>query len=138
MQVLESPVFEKVLEYLGDPDTKLKKEAVLIINSYSISNCLDMTLKLLNKSILEKICFILENDKDKCILHTCLVIIFEFLTTGSQLEGYESENRIVKLFQRCGGVNIVEKLQMHADLEIHKMSLEILDRFYETEEISIR
>jgi importin subunit alpha-1 len=137
MQVLESPVFEKVLEYLGDQDYKIKKEAVLIINYYSSSNCLNMILKLLNRGILEKLCIILENDKEKSILLSCLIIIFDFMATGEQLEEYESENRITKLFQRCGGVNIVETLQMHTDLEIHKISLAILDRFYETNEISI-
>ena len=59
------------------------------------------------------------------------------MATGEQLVEYESENRITKLFQRCGGVNFVETLQMHKDLEIHEISLAILDRFYETNEISI-
>ncbi len=136
MKVMESPIFEKVLEYLSDPDYKIKREALLVINYYSSSNSLDMSLKLVNKGILQKICWILENDMNENILNLCLVVIFEFLSTGEHLKGLEPENRFAKIFDKCGGVSLVENLQMHNNLDIHKISLVILERFYETNEIT--
>lgn len=72
---------------------------------------------------------------------TALEVISHVLECGVDAGGIEgadpiTENYLASEFEELGGVSRLEELQMHSNRKICECSLEILAKYYHTEEIA--
>ena len=136
LSVVNSNIFEIIIGYFTDNDYKLRKEALFTVNNCS-SSSLELTIKMISLGLFQKLCQVLESEKNEDIILLSLDTIANLISTGEcllDISPYYS-NTVAKKFDECGGVTLVESIQNHSNEKIHNFSVKILTKYFPTQEI---
>jgi len=128
---------------LTDPDYRIVKEALYVINNTVCNSIYDLSLNLYTKGLFEVLMTILNTyTKDVNLINLVFNIISSILESGQCVIGIElSENEKVTrnpfsdIFISLGLASIVEQFQMHKDEKIYKAAKNILKKYFVTEDI---
>ena len=128
---------------LTDPDYRIVKEALYVINNTVCNSIYDLSLNLYTKGLFEVLMTILNTyTKDVNLVNLVFNVISSILESGQCVIGIElSENEKVTrnpfsdIFISLGLASIVEQFQMHQDEKIYKAAKNILKKYFVTEDI---
>ena len=131
-QVIQHPCMQCVVECLQEPDLQLRKEAIWCVANSTRFLKAHLVVKLVEMGALEQLVESLEFPDSK-VLMTVLKAVENILTAGNDAlapkKSFKVNDFAVK-FHQIGGLNKLEKLQMHPNKLVYKMSVKIIGKFY--------
>lgn len=115
-------------------DKDIKKEAVWALSNASATGRPDQVAKLVQMGIIPGLCSLF-SQKEVKILSVSLEGINRILKTGKEhFLTQNSENPFATIFEECGGLQKLEKLQEHPNTAIYEKARTMIENYFEVEE----
>lgn len=130
IDVINSPIFDKVLEFLRDIDFKVKREALWIVSNCSSCGCQDVTKTLVSVGLLDYFCETLSENSNSEILSVCLETLKNIFSVGDSLSDSQNINPYISEFEKLNGYAILENLTMNNDKDVSGLSKRILNSYW--------
>jgi hypothetical protein len=136
-QIVEHQIFNKVLELCNDYDFSTKKEAIFTVHNIC-THKLNFTIStfLIKKGVFNMIKDVLETYKDPLLLEMVLTSLNCILCTAIPIISLTGTNNLSNKFEQLGGIASLEKMQEHANDNIYRLSLSILETHFKTHLVS--
>jgi hypothetical protein len=143
LYLLTAPIFNHVMASLIDPDYRIVREALYVINNTVCNSIYDLSLNLYTKGLFEVLMSILNTyAKDVNLINLVFNIITSILESGQCVIGVElSENEKItrnpfsEIFISLGLAQVVEQFQLHQEEKIYEAANQILKKYFVTEDI---
>ena len=118
------------LELMKDPNVEVSSEAIYAISSMISAGDFEISLRLVEKNLIDNILYILKYSKiadvQKSILQTTQVL----LEKGYNPNYIPNVNPFAKIFAEKGGVEILDNLQYTNVDQVFTLISQIMDRFF--------
>lgn len=136
-QIVDHQIFNKVIELCNDYDFSTKKEAIFTVNNICTHKLnFSISTFLVKKGVLEMIIEVLETFKDPVLLQLVLTSLNFILATAIPMSTITGRNSFCSKFEQLGGISALEKMQEHANDNIYRLSLSILENYFKTHIVS--
>jgi len=122
--VIDAGLLPKIIQNLSKGEFQTKREAAWAISNLTISGDRDQAMKLIGEGVIPPFCELL-SCQDNQVIHIVLDGINNMLKmAGPQVEA------VASLIEECGGLDKIEQLQSHENVDIYKLSYDIIEQFF--------
>ncbi|XP_054718569.1 importin subunit alpha-1-like [Uloborus diversus] len=128
--VVDTGLMSLIIDVLNEGDYKSQKEAVWAVTNFTSGGSLEQVIYLVKAGVLTPLCNIL-TVKDPKVLTVALDAITNVLNAASKVDATEN---VCCYIEECGGLDKIEMLQHHENVDVYKAAFGIIDNFFGTEE----
>ena len=128
--LINSSAFEKICELVKDPVLNVAREAVWTISNCLSGSDLEICFKMANKGVIHPIIYALIHLKQPSILGVTLEGLIQLFQHGDIVCQLDTPNPFVRHFIENGGLEPLEKLQEHQNMEMFRIVTEIIERYF--------
>jgi hypothetical protein len=124
--VIDANLLPQVISLLAKGVLATRREAAWCINNLSQSGMKEQMAYVLQHDVLVAFCNLLSTDDPQT-----LVVVLDGINNILKIEATnENDLALTAQIEKCGGLNKIEELQNHRDVEIYKLAFEIIDRYF--------
>ncbi|KAG1655593.1 Importin subunit alpha-3 [Nymphon striatum] len=127
--VIDQELIPLIIYHLAKGDFQTKKEAAWAVSNMTISGNKEQVMYLVTKGVITPLCNMLDV-KDPQVIQVVLDGIHNMLKIADNSNQLDV---ITNLIEECGGLDKIEALQNHENVEIYKLTYEIIDSFFSDE-----
>ncbi|XP_018578136.1 importin subunit alpha-7 isoform X1 [Anoplophora glabripennis] len=132
--VIDANIFPVLIEILSKAEFKTRKEAAWAITNATSGGTPDQIRYLVNQNCIGPLCDLL-TVMDAKIVHVALNGLENILRLGEQDAKLQNgTNPYAVLIEECYGLDKIEFLQSHENMEIYQKAFDIIEHFFGTEE----
>lgn len=114
----------KIIRNLSKGDFQTQKEAAWAISNLTIGGNREQVARLIQEGVIPPFCDLL-TCKDAQVVQVVLDGINNMLKmAGSQVE------QLANMIEECGGLDKIEQLQNHDNIEIYKLAYDIIEQYF--------
>ncbi|XP_034945805.1 importin subunit alpha-3 [Chelonus insularis] len=125
--VIEAGLLPLIIRNLSKSDSQTQKEAAWAISNYTISGSRDQVARLIQEGVIEPFCDLL-SCKDTQVIQVVLDGINNMLKhAGPDVE------QLANMIEECQGLDKIEQLQNHDNIDIYKLAYEIIEQYFSDE-----
>lgn len=122
--VIDAELLPKIIRNLSKGEFQTQKEAAWAISNLTISGTTRQVAELIQEGVIPPFCNLL-NCKDTQVISVVLDGINNMLKmAGDQV------HQLTAMIEECGGLDKIEMLQTHENIDIYKMAYEIIERYF--------
>jgi hypothetical protein len=123
--VIDALLVPLIINHLEKGEFQTQKEAAWAVSNLTISGSKDQVKYLVNCGVIPPFCNLL-NCKDSQVIQITLDGIHNILKTSASTD----VERVCSLIEECGGLDKIESLQNHENIEIYKIAYEIIESYF--------
>ncbi|KAF5285403.1 hypothetical protein FQA39_LY16657 [Lamprigera yunnana] len=132
--VIDSNIFPVLIEILGKAEFKTRKEAAWAITNATSGGTPDQIRYLVEQGCIGPLCDLL-TVMDAKIVQVALNGLENILRLGDQdAKNHSGTNPYAVLIEECYGLDKIEFLQSHENMDIYQKAFDIIEHFFGTEE----
>ncbi|KAL1139718.1 hypothetical protein AAG570_006696 [Ranatra chinensis] len=132
--VIDSNIFPVLIEILGKAEFKTRKEAAWAITNATSGGTPDQIRYLVNQGCIAPLCDLL-TVMDAKIIQVALSGLENILKLGEQdAKGQGTVNPYAVFIEECYGLDKIEFLQSHENIEIYQKAFDIIERYFGSED----
>jgi importin subunit alpha-1 len=132
--VIDANIFPVLIEILSKAEFKTRKEAAWAITNATSGGTPDQIRYLVNQGCIGPLCDLL-TVMDAKIVQVALNGLENILRLGEQdAKNHSGTNPYAVLIEQCYGLDKIEFLQSHVNMEIYQKAFDIIEHFFGTEE----
>ncbi|KAF2885517.1 hypothetical protein ILUMI_20667 [Ignelater luminosus] len=132
--VIDANIFPVLIEILGKAEFKTRKEAAWAITNATSGGTPDQIRYLVEQGCIGPLCDLL-TVMDAKIVQVALNGLENILRLGDQdAKNHSGTNPYAVLIEECYGLDKIEFLQSHENMEIYQKAFDIIEHFFGTEE----
>lgn len=131
--VIDANVFPVLIDILGKGEFKTRKEAAWAITNTSSGGSSDQIRYIVSQGCIPPLCDLL-TVMDAKIVQVALSGLENILRFGQQDAKETGVNTYAVTVEECYGLDKIEFLQSHENLEIYQKAFDIIERFFGSEE----
>ncbi|XP_014205814.1 importin subunit alpha-7 isoform X2 [Copidosoma floridanum] len=136
--VIDAEIFPILIEILAKADFKTRKEAAWAITNATSGGTADQIRYLANQNCIPPLCELL-SVTDAKIIQVALNGLENILRLGEQDGALNSGiNPYAVLIEQCFGLDKIEFLQSHENLDIYQKAFDIIEHYFSQEEYDSR
>lgn len=120
-----------IIQHLSRGEFQTQKEAAWAISNLTISGNKMQVSYLVEQGVVPPFCHLL-SCKDTQVVQ----VVLDGINNVLKLAGQEIEV-VTALIEECGGLDKIESLQNHENVEIYKLAYEIIEQYFSDEVTSI-
>ena len=132
--IIDCKIFPTLIYILKNAEIDVKKEAAWALSNAASGANSDHISYLVKQGCLEPMLNLL-NSTDNRLTQVLLEAIELILKAGKTKNKDSSTNEYVKIIEQVGGLEKLENLQHHKNNNIYEISLRILEKYFEAEEL---
>lgn len=122
--VIDANLLPKIIRNLSEGEFQTQKEAAWAISNLTISGNRMQVVRLIQEGVIPPFCNLL-SCKDTQVIQVVLDGIHNMLKiSGAQVE------QIANMIEECGGLDKIEGLQSHENVEIYKLAYDIIEQYF--------
>ncbi|KAL1124229.1 hypothetical protein AAG570_001999 [Ranatra chinensis] len=122
--VIDADLLPHIINNLSKGEFQTKREAAWAISNLTISGNREQVLRLIQEGVIPPFCLLLDC-KDNQVIHVVLDGINNMLKmAGPQVDALASA------IEECGGLDRIETLQNHENVEIYKLAYDIIEQYF--------
>ncbi|XP_049813324.1 importin subunit alpha-3 [Schistocerca nitens] len=122
--VIDADLLPKIIRNLSKGEFQTQKEAAWAISNLTISGNREQVARLIQEGVIPPFCNLL-NCKDTQVIQVVLDGINNMLkVAGTQVE------QVANMIEECGGLDKIEALQNHENVEIYKLAYDIIEQYF--------
>lgn len=125
--VINVGLLPKIIENLSKGEFQTQKEAAWAISNLTISGNRDQVFTLIKEGVIPPFCDLL-SCQDTQVINVVLDGLNNMLKMA---EGHVQE--VANLIEECDGLEKIERLQNHENVEIYKLAYEIIEQYFSDE-----
>ncbi|XP_015434471.1 PREDICTED: importin subunit alpha-3 [Dufourea novaeangliae] len=125
--VMDAGLLPLIIRNLAKGDFQTKKEAAWAISNLTISGNREQVVQLIREGVIAPFCDLL-SCKDTQVVHVVLDGIHNML----KFAGPEVE-QLANMIEECSGLDKIEALQTHDNVEIYKLAFDIIEQYFSEE-----
>ncbi|GIX75357.1 importin subunit alpha-4 [Caerostris extrusa] len=129
--VTDTGLMSLVIDVLTEGDFKCQKEAIWAVCNYTSGGNLEQIIYLVRSGVIPPVCDML-SVKDPKTLAVVLDSISNILSAASKVNALES---VCCFIEQCGGLDKIENLQQHENVDVYKLAYTIIDTYFSGEEV---
>ena len=120
-----------MLDLLNNDELDVKKEAVWMLSNSTTQATPQQIEQLVNLGLIEGLSFVLGFPDQKILIVALegLQNVFEFERVHFQ--GSEGINRFTHRFEICGGLDRLERLQYHQNMQVYDRAIGIIENYFQ-------
>jgi len=122
--VIDHGLVPMVIVHLSRGEFQTQKEAAWAISNLTISGNKQQVAYLVQQGVIAPFCNLL-NCKDTQVIQ----VVLDGLNNMLKLAGAEVE-AVAAMVEECGGLDKIESLQNHENVEIYKLAYEIIEQYF--------
>lgn len=132
--VIDANIFPVLIEILGKAEFKTRKEAAWAITNATSGGTAEQIRYLVDQNCIGPLCDLL-TVMDAKIVQVALNGLENILRLGEQDAKFQNSiNPYAVLIEKCFGLDKIEFLQSHENMEIYQKAFDIIEHFFGTEE----
>lgn len=125
-------VFPIIRTILEKGDFKSQKEAAWVVTNTTTSGTPDQVIKLVSQfNVFIPFCLLMDS-KDA---RTVNVVLAGLMNIFELADKYGGTDQICQVLEESGCLDLLEKLQNHENEEVYKRALNIIDKYFNDEEV---
>uniref|UniRef100_T1GYW0 Importin subunit alpha n=1 Tax=Megaselia scalaris TaxID=36166 RepID=T1GYW0_MEGSC len=125
--VIHAGLLPKIIENLSKGEFQTQKEAAWAISNLTISGSKDQVYKLINEGAIPPFCDLL-SCKDTQVIN----VVLDGLNNMLKMAGHHVQD-VANIIEECEGLERIEKLQNHENVDIYKLAYEIIEQYFSEE-----
>lgn len=125
--VIDAGLLPKIIENLSKGEFQTQKEAAWAVSNLTISGSREQISQLIREGVIAPFCNLLTCQDTQVIQVTLDGISNMLKVAGSDVE------TLTNMIEECGGLDKIEALQNHENLEIYKAAYEIIEQYFSDE-----
>lgn len=129
--VIDKELVPLIIQHLSRGEFQTQKEAAWAISNLTISGNKQQVAYLVQKGVIAPFCCLL-SCRDTQVVQVVLDGIHNLL----KLAGRDLES-VTRQIEECGGLDKIESLQNHENVDIYKLAYEIIEKFFNDEQEDI-
>jgi len=122
--VIEAGLVPMVIGHLSKGEFQTQKEAAWAISNLTISGNKTQVAHLVTQGVIPPFCNLL-NCKDTQVIQ----VVLDGLNNLLKVAGPDVEH-VAAMVEECGGLDKIESLQNHENVEIYKLAYEIIEQYF--------
>lgn len=134
--VIDSNIFPVLVEILGKAEFKTRKEAAWAITNTSSGGTSDQIRYLVSQGCIPPLCDLL-TVMDPKIVQVALSGLENILRFGEQEAKAAGSNPYTVMIEECYGLDKIEFLQSHENMEIYQKAFDIIEHYFGSEETDV-
>lgn len=131
--MIDANVFPLLSNKLANAEFDVKKEAAWAVANATSGGSPEQIEYLVNLGVIQSFCEILKA-ADPRIVMVSLEALDNILRVGELKHAESGENPYASAIEDCGGLDSIETLQTHQNVEIYEKSVHILQAYFAGEE----
>jgi importin subunit alpha-1 len=131
--VIDAQIIPRLVYLLKNADYEVKKEAAWALSNATSGGSQDQIRYLVDCNIIDPMCDLLDNVDTKIIL-VGLEALENMLKAGEKDSYISGVNEYASLIEECHGLDKLEMLQNHQNVEIYEKCIAILENYFAAEE----
>ncbi|KOC64549.1 Importin subunit alpha-4 [Habropoda laboriosa] len=125
--VIDAGLLPLIIRNLANGEFQTQKEAAWAISNLTISGNEEQVTRMIQDGVIPPFCNLL-SCKDPQVVQVVLDGIHNMLKlAGSQVE------QLANMIEECSGLDKIEALQNHSNIDIYKVAFEIIDQYFSEE-----
>ena len=137
-QIIEHGIFDRLVDLVQNDVFEIKREAGWSISNTTALKEPSIIQEVAQRKGVEAMCQVL---KEKCDPKTIVVLlegIRNCLQVGQKhFLDDNGENPFTIVIEECGGLDTIEDLQTHKNMHVYELTLEIIENFFQVEEVDL-
>lgn len=126
-QVIDAGLLPKLIDTLTKKDFQTQKEAAWAISNLTISGNRDQVARVIQEGVIPPFCDLL-SCKDAQVIQ----VVLDGISNMLKLAGSEVE-KLATMIESCGGLDKIENLQNHENVDIYKLAFDIIEHYFSEE-----
>jgi len=122
--VIEAGLVPMIIAHLSKGEFQTQKEAAWAISNLTISGNKTQVAYLVSQGVISPFCNLL-NCKDTQVIQ----VVLDGLNNMLKVAGQDVE-AVAAMVEECGGLDKIESLQNHENVEIYKLAYEIIEQYF--------
>ncbi|KZC09861.1 PREDICTED: importin subunit alpha-7-like [Dufourea novaeangliae] len=135
--VIDVQIFPVLIDILGKAEFKTRKEAAWAITNATSGGTPEQISYLVKEGCIPPLCDLL-TVMDPKIIQVALNGLENILRLGEQDAIHSGINQYALAIEECYGLNKIEFLQSHSNIEIYQKAFDIIERYFGSEEEDTR
>lgn len=123
-QVIDHGLVPLIIEHLSQSDFLTQKEAAWAISNLTTNGNIGQVHYVIDQGVIPPLCKMLTAHDPQVVQ-----VLLDGLSNILQLAGDLLE-RVTIQIEECGGLDLIEKLQQHPNLEIYQLAFGIIERYF--------
>lgn len=129
--VIDAELLPAIILNLSKGEFQTQKEAAWAISNLTISGNKEQVMKLIEEGVIQPLCNLL-SCKDPQVVQ----VVLDGLNNMLKIAGPPPQvEHIATMIEECGGVDKIEQLQNHENIEIYKLAYEIIEQYFSEESV---
>ncbi|KAG8042570.1 hypothetical protein G9C98_005204 [Cotesia typhae] len=125
--VIDAGLLPLIIRNLSKSDFQTQKEAAWAISNFTISGNRDQVARLIHEGVIAPFCDLL-SCKDTQVIQ----VVLDGINNMLKLAGTEVE-QLANMIEECSGLDKIEALQAHENVEIYKLAYDIIEQYFSDE-----
>jgi len=126
--VIDAGLLPHIINNLRKGDFQTQKEAAWAISNLTIGGKKEQVMRLISEGVIGPFCDLL-TCKDAQVIQ----VVLDGINTMLKMAGNQSE-ALAHMIEECKGLDNIENLQNHDNLEIYKLAYDIIEHYFGVEE----
>lgn len=131
--VIDANVFPVLIDILGKAEFKTRKEAAWAITNATSGGTAEQIQYLVSQGCIQPMCDLL-TVMDNKIVQVALSGLENILRLGEQEAKVSGVNPYANIIEECYGLDKIEFLQSHDNMEIYQKAFDIIEQFFGSED----
>ncbi|CAG0919079.1 unnamed protein product [Notodromas monacha] len=124
--VIDAGLIPMIIHHLGKSDFQTQKEAAWAISNLTISGNPKQVALLISEKVIPPMCTLL-TCKDAQVIQVILDGLNNILKLANKKREMET---VCGLIEECGGLDKIESLQNHENVDIYKLAYDIIEQYF--------
>lgn len=126
--VIDAGLLPKIVHNLSKGEFPTQKEAAWAISNLSISGSREQVAALINCGVIPPFCNLLAC-QDPQVINVVLDGLSHMLKSAG-----DNVDKVAALIEECGGLDKIESLQSHDNMDIYRIAYEIIEQYFADED----
>ncbi|BES89462.1 Importin subunit alpha [Nesidiocoris tenuis] len=122
--VINAGLLPKIIDNLYKGEFQTKREAAWAISNLTISGNREQVMCLIQGGVIPPFCALLD-----CKDNQVIQVVLDGLNNMLKMAGTQVEH-IASAIEECGGLDRIETLQNHENVDIYKLAYDIIERYF--------
>ncbi|XP_026480643.1 importin subunit alpha-3 isoform X2 [Ctenocephalides felis] len=122
--IIDAGLLPKIIQNLSKGEFQTQKEAAWAISNLTISGSREQVAQLIQEGVIPPFCELL-SCKDTQVIN----VVLDGINNMLKMAGHEAE-QIANMIEECSGLDKIETLQNHENVEIYKLAYDIIEQYF--------